>query len=293
MAKRVRTETAIGANPVSVAYAAVSMAGHIFSDFGSLTALLIGAGETIELVARHLQRAGVRRMIIANRTLVKAQALATEFQGEAIALPDIPEHLHRADLIVASTASPLPILGKGAMEQAVRKRRHKPVFIADIAVPRDVEAEVGELPDVYLYTVDDLQQVIQDNMRSRKEAAREAMCLIEQGADAFMSDLRVRASADVLKAFRHQAMQIQAAEIDRALRRLAQGNDPADVVRALANSLTNKLLHAPTVAVRKAAAEGRGEVARWLAVLHGLPLESESRSQDTDETIHTDQTGTA
>ncbi|RMF19484.1 MAG: glutamyl-tRNA reductase [Gammaproteobacteria bacterium] len=292
VAKRVRTETAIGANPVSVAYAAVSMAGHIFADFSELTALLIGAGETIELVARHLKRAGVNALIIANRTLVRAQNLATEFDGEAISLSDIPEHLHRADIVIASTASQLPILGKGAMEQAIRKRRHRPVFIADIAVPRDVEAAVGELPDVFLYTVDDLQQVIQENIRSREEAAQEALRLIEAGAEDFFYQLRARASADVLKVFRHEAMRIQQAELDKALRRVEQGADPKAVLQALANGLTNKLLHAPTVAVRQAAAEGRPEVADWLRELYGLPGEA-APEQESDESIHSDKTGTA
>ena len=162
VAKKVRTDTAIGENPVSVAYASVSLAQHIFSDLSQSKALLIGAGETIELVARHLSEAGVKQMTVANRTLVRAEALAEEFNARAILLGDIPEALEDADIVIASTASQLPILGKGAVESALKKRKHRPIFMVDIAVPRDIEHEVAELDDVYLYTVDDLKEVIEE-----------------------------------------------------------------------------------------------------------------------------------
>ncbi len=187
VAKQVRSNTAIGSHPVSVAYAAVRLAQQIFSDLSKQTALLIGAGETIELAARHLHNAGLKRMIIANRTLERSQHLATEFSAYAIALSDIPQHLDEADIIISSTASQLPILGKGAIETAIVKRKHRPVFIVDIAVPRDVEAETGELEDVYLYTVDDLKDVIDENMRSRKEAAVQAEEIIEAQVLQFMA----------------------------------------------------------------------------------------------------------
>ena len=187
VAKKVRTDTAIGENPVSVAFAAVSLAQHIFSDLGDSTALLIGAGETIELVARHLSNAGVKNIIVANRTLDKAQLLAANFNGEAILLGDVPDILHRADIVIASTASQLPVLGKGAVESALQKRKHKPMFMIDIAVPRDIEVQVKALEDVYLYTVDDLQQVIQENQQQRQAAALEAEKIILEGVENYLA----------------------------------------------------------------------------------------------------------
>ncbi len=271
VAKRVRTETAIGENPVSVAFAAVSMASHIFSDMSSNTAMLIGAGETIELVARHLYQAGVRSIIVANRTLSRARDLADMFHGSAIGLSDIPAYLEKADIVIASTASPLPILGKGAVERALKKRKHRPVFMVDIAVPRDIEKEVDELADVYLYTVDDLRQVIEDNMKSRQGAAEEAEHLIAAGAADFMYHLRALDSVSVLKRFRDQAEGARDLELSKALKRLEKGEDPEAVVRMLAHGLTNKLIHNPTVQVRRASAEGRLEVTGWLRDLFQLP----------------------
>ncbi|WP_020408988.1 glutamyl-tRNA reductase [Hahella ganghwensis] len=271
VAKRVRTETAIGENPVSVAFAAVSMASHIFADMSSNTALLIGAGETIELVARHLYQAGVRSMIVANRTLSRARDLAEMFHGSAIGLSDIPAYLEQADIIIASTASPLPILGKGAVERALKKRKHRPMFMVDIAVPRDIEQEVDELADVYLYTVDDLRQVIDDNMKSREGAAEEAEHLIAAGAADFMYHLRALDSVSVLKTFRDQAEGLRDTELTKAMKRLEKGDDPEAVLRLLAHGLTNKLIHHPTVQVRRASAEGRLEVTGWLRDLFQLP----------------------
>ena len=169
-AKQVRTDTAIGDSPVSVAFAAVSLARQIFADLSQQTALLIGAGETVELAARHLVQNGIGRIIVANRTIARAQELALQFDAYAIALTEIPSHLADADIVIASTASPMPILGKGTVESALKRRRHRPMFMVDIAVPRDIEAEVANLEDIYLYTVDDLEEVIQDNLRSRQEA---------------------------------------------------------------------------------------------------------------------------
>ena len=186
VAKQVRTRTGIGQNPVSVAYAAVSLASRIFDDFGRSRALLIGAGETIELVARHLREAGVREMIVANRTRERAELLAGEFNAEAISLNEIPTALERSDIVISSTAAPLPILGKGMAERALKKRRHRPIFMVDIAVPRDIEPEVGDLDDVFLYTVDDLHEVIQENRRHRQAAADQAESLIEHGVGVWL-----------------------------------------------------------------------------------------------------------
>ncbi|MCL6270340.1 glutamyl-tRNA reductase [Sansalvadorimonas sp. 2012CJ34-2] len=271
-AKTVRTRTAIGENPVSVAFAAVSLSKQIFSNLSSNTALLIGAGETIELVARHLKDQGIGKLIIANRTLERALRLADMFNGEAILLSDIPESLHRADIIIASTASQLPILGKGAVERALKRRRHNPMFMVDIAVPRDIEPEVGDLADVYLYTVDDLRQVIEDNVRNRQEAALEAEKLIEAGADDFLARLRALDAVDAVRAYRSQAEAIQSQELDKALRMLESGRPPELVVQQLARGLTNKLIHSPCVQLRQAGSKGQTDKIDWARELLELDL---------------------
>jgi glutamyl-tRNA reductase len=260
IAKRVRTETAIGENPVSVAYAAVSLAQQIFSNLKEDTALLIGAGETIELVARHLHEQGVRKLLVANRTLGRARELAEQFNAEAILLADIPEFLHKADIVISSTASQLPLLGKGAVESALKKRKHKPMFMVDIAVPRDIEAEVGELDDVYLYTVDDLREVIDENLRSRQDAAEKADKIVATGVQAYVRELRALSSVSTIKAYRRKAEQIRDQELDRALKTLEKGADPEAVLMQLARGLTNKLLHAPTSKLKQASASGREDV---------------------------------
>lgn len=278
VAKRVRTDTAIGQNPVSVAYAAVAMAKHIFSDMRDNRVLLIGAGRTIELVARHLREVGVADIVVANRTLARAEAVARNCAGEAILLTEIHDYLPRADIIISSTASPLPILGKGAIEQALRKRKHRPMFMVDIAVPRDIEPEVGKLDDVYLYTVDDLQQVIADNVRSREGAAQEAEHLIEAGAADYMSQLRALDAVTVLRQFRSQAESTRDLELAKALRALETGQDPRQVLQTMARGLTRKLVHEPTVNLRKATADGREEVADWLRELYNLRPDAPSDS---------------
>ncbi len=278
VAKQVRTDTAIGENPVSVAYAAVSLAQHIFSDLSSSRALLIGAGETIELVARHLAQAGVQDITVANRTLNRALSLAEEFNGKAILLGDIPEALSDADIVIASTASQLPILGKGAVEAALKKRKHEPIFMVDIAVPRDIEPQVADLDDVYLYTVDDLKEVIEENQRSRENAAREAEEIIEAGAHEFMRQLRSLLAVDTLTALRSQAEQTRDQELEKAMRQLRNGKDAEEVLSQLARGLTNKMLHQPTIQMRKASAEGRTEVLSAVQELYQL---SEPDQNDT------------
>lgn len=276
VAKRVRTDTAIGENPVSVAYAAVSMARHIFADIGENRALLIGAGQTVELVAQHLVQAGVQDIVVANRSLDRAEAVAERFGGRAISLAAIPDELPGADIVITSTGSQLPILGKGAVEKAIRKRKHRPVFMVDIAVPRDIESEVGDLDDVFLYTVDDLRDVIEENRRSREGAAQEAEHLVQSGAQEFMYQLRALDAVSVLKQFRGEAEAMRDAEVEKALKSLASGADPETLLRSMARSLTNKFLHHPTVQVRKATAEGRVEVTDWLRELHGVTSPGES-----------------
>ena len=246
VAKRVRAETAIGHNPVSVAYAAVRLAQRIFSDLHKNTALLIGAGKTVELVARHLREQGIARIIIANRTLERARLLAESLQAEAILLGDIPHRLHEADIVISSTASQLPVLGKGAVEQALKKRRHQPVFMVDIAVPRDIEPQVAELDDVYLYTVDDLRDVIDENLRARELAAEEARVLVEEGVALYQQEKRRQEASSNIVEYRQKAEAWRDAEIDRALKSIARGESAEAAMKLLARNLTNKLLHHPT-----------------------------------------------
>lgn len=257
VAKQVRTDTAIGASPVSVAFAAVNLSKQIFSNFQDHTALLIGAGETIELTARHLYESGIGRMIIANRTEEKARMVAAEFKAYAISLPDIPSHLAEADIIISSTASPLPILGKGSVESALKIRKHRPMLMVDIAVPRDIEAEVGNLDDVYLYTVDDLQEIIQEGLKSRQEAATQAEEIIETQVSHFMNWIQSLGSVSTIRAVREQAEVRRNEELQRALNLIKAGKDPAVVLEELANRLTNKLIHDPSAQLKQAGYEGR------------------------------------
>lgn len=277
-AKRVRTETGIGTNPVSVAYAAVSLAQKIFSDLGTSRALLIGAGETIELVARHLRQAGVEKMVIANRTVDRAQCLADEMQGEAIALSGIPDRLPEADIVISSTAAPLPILGKGMVERALKLRRHKPIFMVDIAVPRDIEPQVDELDDVFLFTVDDLQEVIDENLASRRQAAEQAEGLIAASVQEYTRSLRVRDAGRMIGEFRQNAQQLAEAELNVALGQLAQGQDAQEVMHKLCRSLTNKWLHHPTLKIREASAENRADLLSAAAELLNLQAGPATRS---------------
>lgn len=257
VAKKVRTDTAIGASAVSVAFAAVSLAKQIFADLSEHTALLIGAGETIELVARHLSEQKIQKIIVANRTVERATLLASQFNGEAIALADMPDRLVDADIVISSTASQLPILGKGAVERALKKRKHRPMFMVDIAVPRDIEPEVGEFNDVYLYTVDDLQNVIEENMKSRQEAAEQAEEIIQLQTQHFMGWLRSRHVVDAIRRYREQAEELRDKALLQAQRQLANGRDAEEVMAELARTLTNKLIHIPTSRMKQAAHEGR------------------------------------
>ncbi len=257
VAKQVRTDTAIGASPVSVAFAAVSLAKQIYSNLGQHTALLIGAGETIELVARHLHESGIKRIIVANRTLERAHLLASEFNGYAISLAEIPAHLAEADIVISSTASPLPILGKGAVEAALKVRKHRPMFMVDIAVPRDIESQVGELDDVYLYTVDDLQEIIQEGLRSRQEAALQAEEIIDTQVSHFMGWLRSLDAVETIRQYRERSEALRDAAIEQAIRQLRAGHAPELVLRELGRQLTNKLMHGPCSQMKQAGYEGR------------------------------------
>ncbi len=255
VAKQVRTDTAIGANAVSVAYAAVSLARQIFDSLAQQTVLLIGAGEMIELAARHLKEQGIRRMIVANRTVERASTLGGIYGAEAISLLELPDHLSGADIVISCTASLLPLLGKGAVERALKTRKHRPMFLVDLAVPRDIEPEVGELSDVYLYTIDDLKGVIEENMESRQAAARQAETIIEGEVIEFMRWVRSLDAVPTVRALRAATEALRDAELERARRALERGEPADQVLLRFAHALTNKFMHGPSATLRDANAD--------------------------------------
>jgi len=270
-AKQVRTDTAIGSSAISVAFAAVRLAQQIFGKLDKRTALLIGAGETIELAARHLHENQLGRMIVANRTLERARALATEFNGYAITLPEINAHLAEADIVIASTGSPYPVLYADQIKTAIASRRHRPMFIVDIAVPRDVESSAGELEDVYLYTVDDLNEVIEENLRSRRQAALQAEEIIETQASHFVHWMRSRKSVSTICELRQQTETVKYLTLQKAKKMLKNGKSPEQALHFLAHALTNHLLHAPCVELKQAAASGEEDFLIAARRLYQLP----------------------
>ncbi len=267
VAKRVRTDTDIGSNPVSVAFAAVDLSRQIFGDLSEMRALLIGAGETIELVARHLNSRHIGSMVIANRSIDRARGLADQLGAEAVQINEVPEQLVNADIVISSTASQLPILGKGATEAALKKRKHRPIFMVDLAVPRDIEAQVGDLEDIYLYTVDDLKSVIDENLKGRELAAEEAQEIIRLEVIAFQRWLSTHQARDEIKVLRDNAQQIKADILKRALSQLGQNPDVETVLSRLADDLTNKLVHQPTIELRKALQDDDDHTVRLLQSL--------------------------
>jgi glutamyl-tRNA reductase len=275
LAKQVRTDTQIGESAVSVAYAAVTLAKRIFADFAPIKALFIGAGETIELAARHLSRQGVTQMNVANRTVERAQTLAQEFNANAYGLSAIPELVAEADIIISSTASPVPIIGKGLMEQAIKKRKHRPVFMVDLAVPRDIESQVGELSDIYLYTVDDMQDVIKENLKVREEAAIEAQDIIELHGKKYLEWLQSLSTISVLKEFRASVEAIKNEELKRALGKLQQHDDAEKVLMELANRLSKKFMHSPSKLIREAGQTEQTQVLKVLSEAFGLKHKNE------------------
>lgn len=256
VAKQVRTETDIGASAVSVAYAAVNLAKHIYGQLDKTKVLLIGAGETIELVARHLYQQHPKAITVANRTIERAKSLAEEVDAEVISLAQLPEKLHDADIVISSTASTLPIIGKGMVEQALKQRRYKPMLFVDIAVPRDIESQVGELDAAYLYSVDDLQAIVNENMASREQAAEQAQEIILQRTHEFSKWLRSQGSIDVIRQYRDTAQEVKTELVEKAVNQLQSGKSAEKVLLELANKLTNRLTHAPTRAIQAAAQEG-------------------------------------
>jgi len=251
VAKEVRTTTRVGAASVSMAAAAVKLAARIFPSLKDQNVLFIGAGDMIELCATHFAAQAPARIAVANRTLERGERLAARFNGRAIELRALAEQLHEYDIIVSCTASSLPILGKGLVERAVRARRHRPIFMVDLAVPRDIEQEVAELDDVFLYTVDDLGAMVSANLDARRSAVQQAEAIIDTQVGQFMHWMKVRETVPLIRQLREHAEETRRQELDRALKALARGEDPAVVLESLSQGLTNKLLHAPTQALKK------------------------------------------
>lgn len=261
-AKRARTDTRIGANPVSVASAAVRLAQQSFARPEDSAVLLVGAGETIELVARHLAQARVKRLLVANRTLAHAQELASRHGGVALPLAELDRHLAEVDIVFSATASREPILQRAQVAAALAQRKHRPMLLLDLAVPRDIAADVATLKDVYLYTVDDLERAVEDNRRSRREAADAAEAIVELQVSRFVETIATSGRTAPLKRLRAHGDSARAEVLAKARQQLASGQDPHAVLDFLAHTLTNRLLHAPTVALREAALIGDSELAR-------------------------------
>jgi glutamyl-tRNA reductase len=255
VAKKVRTDTEIGSNPVSVAYAAVSLANQFFAGFGNHTALLIGAGMTIELVAKHLTRKGIGRLLIANRDVARARNLASDFGGYALPLSEIEGVLEEADILISSTASPTAIVNREMMEKAIKARKRRPVFAVDIAVPRDIDKAVAELPDVYLYTVDDLDQVILEGQSSREAAAVDAQRILDDETQRYLEIARSREVAPVITALRDYGDTLREEVLAQGMKRLRKGAEAEEVMEYVTSALMKKMLHQPSVRLRVAGEE--------------------------------------
>lgn len=260
VAKQVRTDTQIGSSPVSVAFAAVTLAKQIFADFDKHNALMIGAGETTTLASRHLKTNGIGHITIVNRTLSRAQSLAESINGTAMELSQLPEALAHADIIISSTGSPLPILGKGAIEDAMRARRYRPLLIVDIAVPRDVEPQVADIDGVFLYSVDDLNNVVDEGRKNRLAAAEQAEEIVHNQVELFMQRMRAMGANNTIRSYRDQVQHTQTQLLDKARKQLLNGQRPEAVLEQFAHAFGNKLMHTPTKRMREAAEQGDNEL---------------------------------
>lgn len=261
--KTIRETTQIGANPISMAYATVQIAKRIFTHLSHCNVLLIGAGELIELMLTHLSEQGVRQITVANRTLEKAQQLAATSHGLGIRIGDIPHHLAQMDIVITATASQLPIIGKGMMERTLKIGKRRPILMVDLAVPRDIEPEVAQLTDIYLYNIDDLQTTIDANLKNRRVAAQQAEALVELQAAHYMRQLQINRIGDIIAQFRREAEQHRDQVLQKALTELQQGRDPHHTLQQLAHQLTNRILHYPTIQLRQFAYQQHHEALQW------------------------------
>jgi len=270
VAKEVRTNTDIGANSISMAAAAVKLAQRIFGNISEQKVLFIGAGEMIELCADHFAAQNPKSMTIANRSIERGSSLAQKINGEAMLLNDLPAHFADFDIVITSTASPLPIIGLGMIESAIKARRHRPIFMVDLAVPRDIEAEVAELDDVFLYTVDDLSQVVSDGIENRQTAAVEAEMIVASRVENFMQWFKKRDAVPTIKALRDQVEAMRKAEIEKALKQLQKGESPEKTLEAFSVALTNKFLHAPSHALNQSHGEEHAKLEDTLKQLYKI-----------------------
>lgn len=270
VAKTVRTQTAIGTTSVSMAAAAAKLASQLFGDMRDTRVLLVGTGEMIQLAATHFLALQPKEIVVANRTLAKAEALADQFNATAMTLDQVPQRIHQFDVIITSTASSLPIIGKGMIERALKQRRQKPMFLVDLAVPRDIEPEVSQLEDAYLHTLDSLGRIIEQNLGVRQAAIVEADAIIEEHTQRFMHWLEVRKSVPLIQQLRAKADHYRADEVERARRMLQNGDDPAKVLEVMSQSLTNKLLHHPLKALKDSAVDERKTVAELVQDMYHL-----------------------
>ncbi|AVT13575.1 glutamyl-tRNA reductase [Paracidovorax avenae] len=279
VAKEVRTSTEIGAHSISMAAAAVRLAGQLFEDLTEIRILFVGAGEMIELAATHFAAKNPKSLAIANRTLERGEKLASRFGGEVMRLADLPDRLHEFDAVVSCTASSLPIIGLGAVERALKKRRHRPMFMVDLAVPRDIEPEVKALEDIYLYTVDDLASVVQTAQASRQAAVAQAEAIIDAGVQSFMHWMDQRSPTGgvvpLIQQIHAQADEWRALEIARAKKLIARGEDMDAVLEALSRGLTQKMLHGTLAELRAGDADTRAQTAQTVSRLF---LRSQSKS---------------
>ena len=268
--KKIRTHTEVGHHSVSIAQATVTRAQQIFSNFESLRAMLIGAGSTIKLVTKHLRSAGIESIGIANRTLEHAEQIVDEHGGQAIPLAEFGEHLHRYDLLISSTNSPTPVVSREVVAEAYKRRRFRPFFVADLAVPRDVDPFVAQLKNVYVYTIDDLSTIVRSNLALRQQQVANAEEFIVTGVRDLEQNTRVRDQSHLVARFRQNLESIRDQEAQDAIARLQAGEDPQEIIASLAQTLTKKLAHQPTVALRNASANGNVELLRHLHKAYGL-----------------------
>jgi glutamyl-tRNA reductase len=267
VAKEVRSSTEIGAHSISMAAAAVRLASHLFEDLHDSKVLFVGAGEMVELVATHFAARNPRAMAVANRTLERGEKLAGRFGAEALRLADLPARLAEFDIVISCTASSLPIIGLGAVERALKQRRHRPMFMVDLAVPRDIEPEVARLSDVYLYTVDDLSTLVQRGSEQRQAAVEQAEAIIETGVQSFVHWMGQRGSVPLIQALHSQADDWRATEIARARKMLARGESVDAVLEALSRGLTQKMLHGTLAELHAADGEQRTQLAQTVSRL--------------------------
>ena len=279
VAKEVRSATEIGSHSISMAAAAVRLAAQLFEDLGQIRVLFVGAGEMVELVATHFAARQPKAMAVANRTLERGEKLATRFGAQALRLADLPAVLHEYDAVVSCTASSLPIIGLGAVERALKARRHRPMFMVDLAVPRDIEPEVGRLSDVYLYTVDDLAAVVQTAGQKRQAAVEQAEAIVDAGVQSFAHWLDQRAAVPLIQALNRQADDWRSVEMARARKLLARGADVEQVLDMLSRGLTQKLLHGALAELHSTEGAQREQLAQTVSRLF---LRQTTRSPDGD-----------